>query len=539
MGKNHAPGLRRCVIICLVTSSGFIFLMRFLSVQASILYLVFFCSFLLSTPALQARPKNLQELSAIADKMLVTKIEYGAIPSLYRPRFEPVKNADLNMTKESIVFVVMLPDGPRIYPQSIMVWHQVVNELIDDHAYVITYCPTTGTLMAYDAGMNGLNLIFDAEGRLYDGNTILIDRNSGSLWLQELGMAFEGPLLGRGLPTLPVFWTTWAAARKVYPDAKVMSNPPGNRAYGRDPYGNYLKKGTYYDNDILIYPLQRMDKRFHRKTPMLCLEIDGFLVGIEIAYVKKQGAVNFFLGQHALLAVHDTQLDVVRVFERNIWADPFLFVKQYGKLIDLNTRSVWNAATGQSMEGNMRGAKLKQYFGGYSMWLAWYSLNPETFVIPGPGEVPANLLSVHQPGVDNATQNKQMRIPEPKVVQPQTPDPGKPMLAQPHTVEQPSSPALPASPTISTTARPTGLSVPASPKAPQLPQMEQLPRQQNAPQQTPRKTMQPNSQGAPATQPEPEAGLPLPLPSNTDTKSESPNRPASVAPLPDKISRPY
>ena len=49
----------------------------------------------------------------------------------------------------------------------------------------------------------------------------------------------------------------------------------------------------------------------------------------------------------------------------------------------------------------MQGASMKQSFGVYSMWFAWYSLNPETFVIPGPGEVPAELLSLNPPGVDD------------------------------------------------------------------------------------------------------------------------------------------
>ena len=179
-----------------------------------------------ATP-LSARPQNLRQLSEITNKLTETSVSYGAIPALYRPRYDRVQDADLNMSQEDVVFVVMLPGGPRIYPQRFMVWHQVVNELIDDVAYAVTYCPITGTLMAYNASMNGLNLIFDLEGRLYDGNSVLIDRNSGSLWLQETGMAFDGPLLGRGMPTIPVFWTTWGAARRVYPDARSLAQPRG------------------------------------------------------------------------------------------------------------------------------------------------------------------------------------------------------------------------------------------------------------------------------------------------------------------------
>lgn len=388
------------------------------------------CLFWSLWPApLAARPQNLQQLADITKKLTETNVSYGAIPSLYRPRYDRVQDADLSMSQNEVVFVVMLPNGPHLYPQRFMVWHQVVNELIDDMAYAVTYCPITGTLSAYNASMNGLNLIFDLEGRLYDGNSVLVDRNSGSLWLQETGMAFDGPLLGRGMPTIPVFWTTWGAARRVYPNAPVLAQPRGTRPYGRDPYGSYLKKGTYYDNDILAYPVQHMDRRFPRKTVMLCLEYGEFLLAIDVAYVKKKGAVNFFLGPSALLAVHDPRLDVVRVFNRQIWAEPFLFVSQYGRLTDLNTRSLWDPATGQALEGNMRGASMKQTFGSYSMWFAWYSLNPETFVIPGPGEVPADLLSLNPPGVDEPAGKESNAASPPASAAPGQAVPGAPAAA--------------------------------------------------------------------------------------------------------------
>lgn len=354
-----------------------------------------------SLPDVQARPKSMEELATITGKLVETGVAYGAIPSLYRPRYDRVIDADLNTSAEEVVFVVMLPNGPHIYLQRFMVWHQIVNELVDDEAYAITYCPTTGTLMAYNASMGGLNLIFDTEGRLYDGNSVLIDRNSGSLWLQETGMAFEGPLTGRGMPTIPVFWTTWGAARSVYPNAPVMGKPAGTRPYGRDPYGSYLRKGNYYDNDRLIYPVQYLDKRFPRKTHMLCLEYEGYLLSIDVAYVKKKGAVNFFVGPHALLAAYDQKLGVVRVFNRQIWAEPFLFISRYGRLMDLKTRSVWSPSNGSAIEGNMKGASMPEFFGGYSMWFAWYSINPETLTVPGPGVVPENLLSPNAPGNDS------------------------------------------------------------------------------------------------------------------------------------------
>lgn len=351
-------------------------------------------SLMLTDDAALARPQNLQELADINKKLTESGIQYGQIPSLYRPRFDRMQDAGLSMNADDVVFVVMLPDGPRIYPQKYLVWHQVINEVVDDHAYAITYSPITGGFAAYDASMGGLNLIFDAEGRLYDGNTVLIDRNSGSLWLQELGMAFDGSLLGRGLPLVPCYWTTWGPARRCFPGAKVLSRPPGRRPYGRDPYGDYRKPDTYYTNDELVYPVERVDKRFPRKTPMFCLEHQGSLIAVDINYVKKKGAVNFFVGPSALVAVHDKKLDVVRVFNRQVWAEPFLFIYSGNQLMDITTRSIWDPATGICLEGNLKGASLPQYYGSYSMWFAWASMNPETLFIPGPGEVPENLLQI-------------------------------------------------------------------------------------------------------------------------------------------------
>lgn len=342
-----------------------------------------------------AIPKSSKELAAITDKLLQTSVTYGAIPSLYRPLYVRVIDADLAMDNNDPVFIVLFPEGPRMYPQRIMVWHHVVNELFDDVAYAVTYCPITGTLAAYKTEFGGANLLFDVEGRLYEGNAVLIDRNSGSLWLQMLGMAFDGPLRERGLPTLPVFWTTWGYAKRVYPNAPVLALPKeGVRAYARDPYGNYLKKDTYYDNDILAYRVARKDKRFPYKTPMMGLELNGFFLGIDINYVKKKGAVNFFLGDQPLLAVHDRMLNVVRVFKRQIWDKPSLFVYNQGLLIDIATRTVWNPATGKAIRGNMENATMGQLFGVYSMWFAWYSINPETYTVPGPGEVSSDLLKL-------------------------------------------------------------------------------------------------------------------------------------------------
>ncbi len=338
-------------------------------------------------------PQSIEALQAITQNLISTSVTYGSISSFYRPNYMKVMEADLKFDSSEPVFVVSFPDGPRIYPQSIMVWHQVANEIVANKAYAVTYCPITGSLAAYQTTLDNTPLVFDVDGRLYGGNSVLIDRNTGSLWLQSMGIAFDGPLVGRGLPLVPVFWTTWGAVRRTYPEAPVLSTPLGSRKpYGRDPYGNYLKQGTYYDNDTLAYPLTYTDTRLPYKAQVMGLEYGGVRLAIDINYVKKQGAVNFFVGDNPLLAVHDLKLDVVRIFNRKVWDKPSLFVMQNGILVDIGTKTTWNTSTGQAEQGNMVGATMQQYYGVYSMWFNWYNLNPETYLIPGPGEVPKDVL---------------------------------------------------------------------------------------------------------------------------------------------------
>ncbi len=355
-------------------------------------FILLFCIHILPSKAL-GLPRSLEELSSLSGQLTNTQVAHGAISSFYRPTFGRVMDADLTLNGAEPVFVVLFPEGVRIYPQRIMVWHQVSNELFGLNSYAVTYCPITGSLAAYNTKLDGTDLYFDAEGSLYGGNSVLIDRTTGSLWLQAMGIAFEGPLTGRGLAQIPVFWTTWKAAKEVFTEALVLNAPSGSRkVYGRDPYGNYLKKDTYYDNDILIYPVRYKDLRLPYKNEVIGLEFPEFRLAVDIAYVKKQGTVNFFVAGNPMLAVHDTKLDVVRVYSRQVWEKPSLFVLQDGKLIDIETKTLWDIASGKALEGNMKDASMHQYFGIYSMWFNWYNLNPETNVIPGSGEVPKDVL---------------------------------------------------------------------------------------------------------------------------------------------------
>lgn len=64
------------------------------------------------------------------------------------------------------------------------------------------------------------------SGQVKNGNLIMYDKKTGTLWLQETGEALEGPLKGQFLKKLPpesfeagIRWDEW---RKRHPDTKVL-----------------------------------------------------------------------------------------------------------------------------------------------------------------------------------------------------------------------------------------------------------------------------------------------------------------------------
>ena len=198
-------------------------------------------------PSALALPRSLTELEDIPDALTQTGIGHGDIPSINNYAVLPMNEALMSLEPDDPVFIVPLPDAVHIYPQKVLVWHEVVNEVIKGEPYCISYSPLSGSLAVYYARAEQQNLIFDADGRLFNSNTTLIDRNTGSLWSQIWGMAFDGPLKGTGLDILPCYWTRWKYAREVYREkenVKVMQTPRGGfRNYNRDPYGSYLIPG--------------------------------------------------------------------------------------------------------------------------------------------------------------------------------------------------------------------------------------------------------------------------------------------------------
>ncbi len=305
--------------------------------------------------------------------------EYDPVPSLDRPLFISVPDASLSLDPEEIVFAVNGPDGVEIYPRLIMVRHEVLN-LPGRPKRSLTYSPLTGSTQGYYGNVGASDTSLGTTGRMVNSNRILYDRSTNSHWPQMLGMAISGPLAGHFLKTFPVLWISWEAARRRWPEARVLSSDTGYRLrYEKDPYGSYRRKGTYYDTGGSYYPLAHVDTKVRAKTRVLGLSEDRSHLAVDKDAIKDQVVANIDFGTLALAALYDPDMDAVRVFSRSAGQDSLTFAYVDGQVFDRETKSTWNAE-GMAVDGRLRGMALTPVAAMECFWFAWVAFHPGTEV---------------------------------------------------------------------------------------------------------------------------------------------------------------
>lgn len=163
------------------------------------------------------------------------------IPSVDSPQFAPA--SDVSFPDHQIVFGYAGEEDVKAYPQHVLVWHEITNDVLDGTNVAVTYCPLTGTAMGFERG----DTTFGVSGRLVNNNLVMYDRATDSRWPQVLATAVSGPHEGDHLNEFRLVWTTWGRWRESHPDTLIMTENTGYaRRYGGDPYGNYNPNSGYY-----------------------------------------------------------------------------------------------------------------------------------------------------------------------------------------------------------------------------------------------------------------------------------------------------
>ena len=299
------------------------------------------------------------------------------IPSLDQPSFQSIDETDF-MVDSELIIAVKIGNQVKGYPHKILNWHEVVNDSLNNEAFVLSYCPLTGSAMVWDIDNQTGNTEFGVSGLLYNSNLILYDRATDSNWPQMLMTSANGSLSGNSATQKPIVETTWGKFKLMYPQAQVLSTNTGvSRNYEAYPYGSYLT-----DPRLLFIVKNVEDERLHKKERILGVRVGTATKTYNIStFVGDIEVINDAVGSSEVVIAGSKDDKFAVAFERTLADGTVLdFIAEYNQLpiiMSDNEGNLWDIY-GRAVSGPRAGEQLQSPFNYIAFWFAWAAFFTDT-----------------------------------------------------------------------------------------------------------------------------------------------------------------
>ena len=173
---------------------------------------------------------------------------------IYSPTFLSA-NKITNIGGDEPLISININGDIRAYPLRILIWHEVVNDVVGGIPVAITYDPLTNTSVVFKREVDGKALKFGSLGIVHKSGNLLYDHETNSWWQQFTGEAISGKLKGKKLESLPLRIESFISFKERQPDSKILiPSDEFARDYGLSPYPGYDS----------FFPF--MYKDYHRKS---------------------------------------------------------------------------------------------------------------------------------------------------------------------------------------------------------------------------------------------------------------------------------
>jgi len=219
------------------------------------------------------------------------------IPALDHPRFSRAASIDWLAFREPVIELAIGTDV-RAYPLQVLVWHEIVNDVVGGLPVSVTFCPLCNTAIAFDRRVDGRTLSFGTTGNLRDSDLVMYDRQTESWWQQFGGLALVGRYTGTRLRQLPARIVAWRDFLRVHPHGLVLTRATGfSRPYGRNPYSGY--------DDVSSPPFfaasDANDTRLPPKARVVFIERGREAVAVPFSALRPRGIVRVTVGGRRLV----------------------------------------------------------------------------------------------------------------------------------------------------------------------------------------------------------------------------------------------
>lgn len=312
------------------------------------------------------------------------------IPALDHPKFVGVRTARAWLKPEEPVIVLRIGREARSYPLQILMFHEIVNDVVAGVPVAVTFCPLCNASFVFERRVAGRLLDFGTTGKLRYSDLVMYDRQTESWWQQFTGRGIVGHYAGTELLRLPSEIVAFGDFAAAYPAGLVLSRETGfARPYGRNPYAGYDRadQGPFFSAplDPRLPPMERVLSvsagSKHRVYPLTLLEKHTVLN-------RELGAVPYVVFVKAGMA---SPLDRERIaegrpiaaataFDRRLDGRTLQFEWRAGRLLDTATGSEWNLL-GEAVAGPLKGRRLAHLSSGVHFAFAWLAFHPDTEIV--------------------------------------------------------------------------------------------------------------------------------------------------------------
>jgi len=309
------------------------------------------------------------------------------IPAIDRPSFVSV--SEVNWLGDSEPVGVLIEGAiVRAYPLQILMWHEIVNDVVGGRAVTVTYCPLCNSVLAFDRTLNGQQLSFGTSGMLWRSDLVMYDRQTRSLWTQMEGRAIHGQMAGQQLSFLPVNFVAWADFKSTYPKGQVLSRETGyTRSYGLNPYERYdssTRPFLYNETpDPRLPALERVVGLSGTTDTMPRAWAYSYLAKIRVIQ-EPDVVIVFFPGMSSATDTgrisEGRDVGTTGAFSPLLDGRRLTFEWTGTTLQDRETGSTWDVF-GRAVTGPMTGRQLTPLVKYDVFWFAWAAFFPETGLV--------------------------------------------------------------------------------------------------------------------------------------------------------------
>jgi hypothetical protein len=293
------------------------------------------------------------------------------IPSIDNPSF--ISTGEVTFMKDDeLILGIKIGGEGRGYPHQILNYHEIVNDKVADTPVAVTFCPLTGSGMAWNRTVEGQEVTFGVSGLIHKNNLIAYDRESNNFWSQMLERSVKGSLQGQKTGSYQIIEMNWATWKEAFPESKILSGETGfDRNYTIYPYGGN------YDNDHnnIVFPIHREDDRLQRKTLAHGLFYDTTLHVFPVEeFPNDIGILNRNFAGNDVVVAGSSGSELVVSFSRIAEDGTVLnFSESENELPSLltdNEGNEWNVF-GECISGPREGEVLNRVRSYNAYWFAW------------------------------------------------------------------------------------------------------------------------------------------------------------------------